>query len=1060
MRSLLVLLAVFFLHGHSLRAGESASAPAATNPDLDREQDGLTNHEEMLRSTNPNASDSDSDSIPDPDDAVGNDPAMRVPAALETTYAIIDLGSEYQPAGVNDRAEVLLLKPGGAPETESAVIWKNGTLIPVAEGRKDSFRGPFLNGDVCFGTPDTTSAVTGGNQTISENKRWASATQTISAAGLYYEHHALTTAPGIPYPGTAPQMSVMTTNVRGTAERLLAAMKARIDPQLVDYYVVPEGTHHQDYGAEMHWTNDLGFNTFSAWTNTGQEITKAIDGIVLPPISLHARMVLGGYVGKYDWESNSFGAIAWQGVAIPSQPPGDLRINMSQFMVATMDGTPTVISPINGSRQPIPGAESLADLNNKTTPEGPYILGSSAGGVATIWCHNAGEFSSRTLGGYLPQPSATTRLTNRTLSNRLVVPLGDKVWRNGTPRTLGDLCGSSAEDYQAWNIFQVSPNAHHLLAEALPAAGGTPHALLLVPADIAVDANRDGVIRFSGNLAGTQGNPTDRTTEDKPFRFWLNDDCDLDTGELVPVFITDAAPNIIGGLYTIGSNRDLEDFTRLWLYIGGLQDAIAAGTIKVGLKWKNTEGSHPSINVYRSAATDGSDGYLKSDTDASAQMGNEFFVAKAHVAGTDARVLPTDVLSGLGGASPSIYFLFEGVTEGKGELCITFHDSEDREIGEGPGVWVELLNVKKMYQRGHAVQNFTDAPFAHMDNWSPQAIVSEPYDNGNPFSKPADEEKKAVIYVHGINGPSGQNDGYATWQSDSETAFKRLWHQGFKGRFATFKWLALTPAWPFKFNESEYRGWKCGEGLAHYISALPDADGYTKNLYSFSQGAIVCGAALRLPGCSVKNYVMSQAAAPAGSYDTTPAINSYTDFLNAEIGSPTPDAADDLGYRGYLSSLNVTGSVVSFYNQADYALKTGRETVPVLGEVNVSWEGNQLTSKPNQNLSGRTYAYDSGPPNSPYVVGQRCFLRDIGLPFNVRRLTDIHESMSFVARPRSEAAGASNAVEGKIGSRYNVGEGTGSNFGRTSSDHGGQFSRRIQQVWPYYENLLGIFTEE
>ena len=348
-----------------------------------------------------------------------------------------------------------------------------------------------------------------------------------------------------------------------------------------------------------------------------------------------------------------------------------------------------------------------------------------------------------------------------------------------------------------------------------------------------------------------------------------------------------------------------------------------------------------------------------------------------------------------------------------------------------------------------------------MDSWTPPAISSEPYDNGNPFTKPLDEESNAVIYVHGINGPLEQSDAYGTWQSDSETVFKRLWHQGFKGRFASYKWLALTPAFPFRFNESEYRGWKCGQGLAQFINTLPDSNGYTKNLYSFSQGAIVCGAALSVPGCSVKNYVMSQAAAPAGSYDTTDAINSYTDFLNAETTSRTPDATNNLGYRGILSGLNVTGSVVSFFNQADYALKTGRATLPILGELNVSWEGNQLMSKPNQNLSGRTYAYDSGPPNSPFAIGQRCFLRDISPPFNERRLTDIHESMSFVARPRSEAAGASNAVGGRIGSRYSVGEGSGSNFGRSSSDHGGQFSRSIQSTQDYYRELgvrLGVLN--
>lgn len=52
----------------------------------------------------------------------------------------------------------------------------------------------------------------------------------------------------------------------------------------------------------------------------------------------------------------------------------------------------------------------------------------------------------------------------------------------------------------------------------------------LVPVELAVDANRDGVIKFAGNYNGTAidlaGKPQDKTEEAKPFRFWINDDND------------------------------------------------------------------------------------------------------------------------------------------------------------------------------------------------------------------------------------------------------------------------------------------------------------------------------------------------------------------------------------------------------------------------------------------------------------------------------------------------------------------------------------------------------
>ena len=147
----------------------------------------------------------------------------------------------------------------------------------------------------------------------------------------------------------------------------------------------------------------------------------------------------------------------------------------------------------------------------------------------------------------------------------------------------------------------------------------------------------------------------------------------------------------------------------------------------------------------------------------------------------------------------------------------------------------------------------------------------------------------------------------------------------------------------------------------------------------------------------------------------------------------------------------MSGSVVSFYNTLDYALKTGQEA-----GINASWEGNQLDYKPNA-FPGRSYKYEA----DVWVGGSgRIAMLLINDSTIGRYAVDIHESMSFVARPRSDAAGANESVGGSIEELYNVGPGSPSAFDRGSSDHGGQFSRRIQQLWPYYEKLLNVFTEE
>ena len=59
-------------------------------------------------------------------------------------------------------------------------------------------------------------------------------------------------------------------------------------------------------------------------------------------------------------------------------------------------------------------------------------------------------------------------------------------------------------------------------------------------------------------------------------------------------------------------------------------------------------------------------------------------------------------------------------------------------------------------------------------------------------------------------------------------------------------------------------------------------------LKAHSMGNIVTGSALHR-GLTVDNYILLQAAVPAGCYDTSSGINSYSRFTSAESTSPTPD---------------------------------------------------------------------------------------------------------------------------------------------------------------------------
>lgn len=546
------------------------------------------------------------------------------------------------------------------------------------------------------------------------------------------------------------------------------------------------------------------------------------------------------------------------------------------------------------------------------------------------------------------------------------------------------------------------------------------------PVDIAVDGNRDGAIQF----ASTQGASVDKTTANKPFRFWVNDDSDG---------IGDGEENgqLGGFLYNdlIKSKRDLEDFTRLYVNIGAFYDEIGNGTFTIGLKWRDTNGTNPKVKVYRSADPEGSNDYLKTDAAATAQMSGVYRTTLGEVSASSPLILSSDAWTGYSAANPKKCFIFESTGEGKGQLCITIHKANGTLIGEGPGVWLDLLNVKKMYARATATPDTLVKPFESNSSTFDDSGFNF---TAESYTPPSDEERKALIFVHGWSMSNGD------FLSFSETMFKRLWHQGFKGRFCAFRWATLTSL--DSYNTSEYRAWKYGRSLKNYVASL-QAD-YVISIAAHSMGNVVAGSALRR-GMSINRYFLMQAALPGGCFSDS--VNGYSLFTTAEQTSPTPDTVSDLGYRLYLQdSYSRAVKIINFSNQFDFALATG--TYPVVGNTN--WEQNQISYKPDANATlhgNKIYAYDAGPPTNPYPAGLRCFVRNISPPFSERSVTDNHESMAFVARPRSRAIGAEPNSASVFPTSINL---TSYGYAGDEDDHSAQFARRIQRVGDFYRVIV------
>jgi hypothetical protein len=274
--------------------------------------------------------------------------------------------------------------------------------------------------------------------------------------------------------------------------------------------------------------------------------------------------------------------------------------------------------------------------------------------------------------------------------------------------------------------------------------------------------------------------------------------------------------------------------------------------------------------------------------------------------------------------------------------------------------------------------------------------------------------------------------------------FKRLYWQGFKGRFVLFYWDTLVgfdtglpdpvgqvPALPYNLNE--YRALKYGPALKSYVASLAQG-GRTVNVASHSLGAGVVLSALK-EGMRVNNYLILQGAMSAKCYNGN--LPTLEKFQDAETEHATPDLANKLGYGGYLSGVN--GTLINMFNPDDFALATG--TIPIYGEAN--WEENQRISKPDDPLGVGQYYYHT------YSEGSVSYT----LTGTTRLVNDTHESMAFIARTRTKAVGSMEGVSGTVSQEVKLNSNT-YGFGAIRPDHSAQFTRRLQKTQAFYQRIF------
>lgn len=554
------------------------------------------------------------------------------------------------------------------------------------------------------------------------------------------------------------------------------------------------------------------------------------------------------------------------------------------------------------------------------------------------------------------------------------------------------------------------------------------------------DADRSGTTDFDS--------PADTTAPGKPFYFWTNDDHDA-TGTELPAGAADSLDarimplNIVDGVVVPqpGAIRDLEDFARLAFALSpDMRAALAAGaTLALEARGAGT------IQLFATPDADTETRHLDDESFARSLVfdpaTNIALSAFSSDDGASAwknleqRIAPADWDRG------RLRFLWEGVTPGACVLTLKLTLPDGTEIVSAP-VHLSLRPVRDFFEHVRATPVDGFAPPYDTDGIIPamsREIVH------SQLVTPFGEQNVDLVWVHGWRLTKYERQNWA------EMMFKRLWHAGYKGRLHAFTWPTLSgedplfesgPDGKLSYDRSEFRAWKSGAALEGYLHFLRNlhSDGRLATV-SHSMGNVVTGEALRR-AAPADLQIMMQAAISAGCYDTRTILED-ADLLAKDIKQPTPDFDVDLGYRGFLE--NVAVPTINYFNEVDFALQTGQ----VMGFINAAWLTNQGT-KPDDPSGRGVYGYRD---DRPGLYSGKQLLREV---------TDVHESLAFLARSRTRAAGADSRIQfPQTALLPNVDLEVAFGFTRDSTEHSAQFNRPIQrELMPLYILIRRTVTTE
>jgi len=549
-----------------------------------------------------------------------------------------------------------------------------------------------------------------------------------------------------------------------------------------------------------------------------------------------------------------------------------------------------------------------------------------------------------------------------------------------------------------------------------------------------LDRNHDGTMDLSFN-------GPDATSVNSPYIFWCDSNFDRWATTSNPLFteteqddqqiaFSPATPitptpdcnysNVLANGYAyraIPCTRDLEDFARLWVcgITTNLLAALPAGST-ITLNWGDVgypdwNGNNPTIDLFQAADADGGIGYQTNETIAAAQT-NVFqnrYIGRLGP-GQSIQLNPS---SGWAGN----HFIWCGVSNGVGGLNLTITDGSGNVLAQTTA-YIQIMDIKQMYERWTVGDKPSVAPTTSA------VLVKEglqPGASAFEYTPPTDPNTPYILLVHGYNMKPWEKDRFA------EAAYKRLYWQGYQGRFGAFNWPTAQNA--IQFGSSELQAWQSAQGLLNKLNDLNAEYPGQVYLAAHSLGNVVAGEALRLAGSTqvVNTYVAMQGAVSAHAYDpnTTPYI------LTEDWGAPDCYAHYWTSNAPcYFNASAGAGTYVNFYNTNDWAL----------GGVWLLFQN----SKPVLDLN-----YSFSPPNFYF---KNSGSTELFFPANTYELFD------EIIQSRSYALGMQPNVGGDFltGTNYNQVELDIApyNFSTEHIYHSGEFRSDNPQRWQFWNEVL------